>query len=168
MDGLVRMAETSALDQRVLGELRALLEDAFAGDFSDHDWQHALDGTHALAYEDGELVGHGSVVPRELVHDGRRLRTGYIEAMAVRADRRRRGHGAAVMTALEGMIRARYELGALAATDEAIGFYAGRGWIQWQGPTEPDGAGAVYVLAAAAGVDPAGTLAADWREGDAW
>src|SRR5436305_1008992 len=88
MDGLMRMAETSALDQHVLGELRALLEEAFAGEFSDHDWQHAVGGTHALAYEDGELVGHGSVVPRELVHDGRPLRTGYVEAMAVRADRR--------------------------------------------------------------------------------
>jgi len=166
--GLIRLAETRELEQHVLAELRVLLEEAFAGDFSEHDWQHALGGTHALAYEDDELVGHGSVVPRQLVHDGRPLRTGYVEGMAVRPDRRRRGHGAAVMSALEDVIRARYEVGALAATDEAVPFYRGRGWIRWTGPTDPDGEGAVYMLAAAEDVNPAGMLVADWREGELW
>jgi aminoglycoside 2'-N-acetyltransferase I len=142
--------------------------DAFAGDFSEHDWQHALGGVHALAYADGRLAGHGSVVQRTLTYNGRPLRTGYVEAMAVRADRRRQGYGAAIMDALEHVIRERFELGALAATDEALPFYAARGWIRWRGRTVPDGEGAVHVLPTTIPVDPGGVLACDWREGDLW
>ena len=35
---------------------------------------------HALASEGDRLVGHGSVVQRRLLHGGRALRTGYVEA----------------------------------------------------------------------------------------
>jgi aminoglycoside 2'-N-acetyltransferase I len=35
-----------------------------------------------------ELVGHGAVVMRRLLHDAQALRTGYVEGVAVRADRR--------------------------------------------------------------------------------
>ena len=30
---------------------RALLDDVFEGDMTDHDWEHALGGVHALAWE---------------------------------------------------------------------------------------------------------------------
>ena len=40
---------------------------------------------------------------RRLLHDGQALR--YVEAVAVRLDRRRRGHGDVVMEALECVIR---------------------------------------------------------------
>lgn len=53
----------------------------------------------------------------------------------MRADRRRRGHGGAMMDAVERVIRRAYELGALGAADEARNLYAGRGWKRWQGPT---------------------------------
>ena len=42
---------------------------------------------------------------RRLLHDGQALRNGYVEAVAVRLDRRRRGHGDVVMEALECVIR---------------------------------------------------------------
>ena len=53
----------------------------------------------------------------------------------MRADVRGQGYGSALMAALERVIRAAYDLGALGATDEAAQFYASRGWVRWGGPT---------------------------------
>ena len=156
----LRTAHTSDLDAAALRAARELLEGVFAGDFDEHDWEHALGGVHALVWEDGELVGHASVIQRRLLHGGRALRTGYVEGVGVRADRRRRGHGAAAMAALERVIRGAYdlgalgstdgaalmgalgrvirgayELGALGATDEATALYAAAGWRPWEGPS---------------------------------
>src|SRR4029450_11523074 len=61
------------------------------GRFDEHDWEHALGGVHVLAVEDGALVAHGSVVPRMLAAGELALRTGYVEGVATREDRRRRG-----------------------------------------------------------------------------
>ena len=60
---------------------------------------------HALVWEDGELVGHAALVQRRLLHGGRALRAGYVEGVGVRPDRQRRGHGAALMAALERVLR---------------------------------------------------------------
>ena len=35
---------------------------------TDHDWEHALGGVHALVWEGGELVGHASVIQRRLLY----------------------------------------------------------------------------------------------------
>src|SRR5258705_56916 len=94
------------------------------GGMTDHDWDHALGGVHALVWDQGELVGHASVLQRRLLHDRRSLRAGYVEGVAVRADRQGRGHGAAMMAALERVVLGAYDLGALSATDAAAGFYA--------------------------------------------
>jgi aminoglycoside 2'-N-acetyltransferase I len=174
----VRIAHTSDLNTATLEVARALLHDVFEGDFSDHDWEHALGGVHALAWEDGKLVGHASVIQRRLLNGGRALRTGYVEGVGVRADRRRRGYGRALIQALDPVIRGAYELGALAATDEALDFYTALGWEQWRGPTSaltPEGIsrtedadGAIYVLAVAIPLDLDGELTCDWRDGDVW
>jgi aminoglycoside 2'-N-acetyltransferase I len=174
----VRTAHTADLDAAVLAEARALLDEAFDGDFDDHDWEHSLGGMHALAWEDGELVGHAAVVERRLLHGGRALRTGYVEGVGVRADRRRRGHGHALMDALERVVRGAYELGALGATDAAARLYAARGWQRWEGRLSaltPEGIrrtedadGAVWVLAVSAPLDVGGELTCDWRDGDVW
>jgi aminoglycoside 2'-N-acetyltransferase I len=171
-------AHTSALDPAVLDAARALLEGVFAGEFEPEDWEHSLGGLHALVWEDGELVAHGAVIQRRLVHRGRALRTGYVEGVGVRADRRRRGHGAAVMTALGDVIRRAYDLGALGATDEAVPLYTGLSWRKWEGATyalTPDGVrrtadddAGVYVLPVAPGLDLRGDLTCDWRDGDVW
>ena len=83
---------------------------------------------HALAWDGDELVGHAAVVQRVLLHGGRALRTGYVEGVAVRADRRRRGHAGAMMEALERVVHAAYELGALGASD-AGGRALRRAWL---------------------------------------
>ena len=174
----VRAARTRKLSPRELHTIRVLLDDAFEGSFTDDDYEHCLGGTHALVWESGELIGHGAVVPRRLLHAGRELRTGYVEGVAVRADRRRCGHGAAVMGQLERVIQDTYELGALSATEAAAAFYEARGWQVWTGTASvvaPGGIertkeeeGSIYVLPVSVELVPAGDLACDWRAGDVW
>jgi aminoglycoside 2'-N-acetyltransferase I len=129
-------------------------------------------------WEDAELIGHASVVQRRLLHAGQALRTGYVEAVGVRADRRGHGYGAALMHALEGVVRGAYRLGALSTTEQAAAFYTGRGWTLWQGPSSAltptgitrteDDDGGIYVLPVAVPLDRTGELTCDWRDGDVW
>ena len=106
-------AHTADLDARTLVAARALVSAAF-GDLDERaQLGHALGGVHALVWEGDELVGHAAVVQRRLLHEDRALRAGYVEAVAVRADCRRRGHAGAMMGALERVIRGAYDLGAL-------------------------------------------------------
>ena len=173
----VRLAHTADLDAAALTAARALLYDVF-DDMTDDDWDHTLGGVHALVWEGAELVGHASVIQRRLLHGGRALRTGYVEGVAVRADRRGRGYGAAMMGSLETVVRGAYELGALAAAEAAAAFYAARGWMLWQGPSSaltPAGItptreddGCIYVLPVEVPLDPLGELTCDWRDGDLW
>jgi len=173
----VQLGHTSELGPATLASSRDLLYDVF-DDMTEADWEHALGGMHAVAWLDGDVVGHASVVQRRLLHGGRALRTGYVEGVAVRADLRGHGVGGALMDELERVIRSAYDVGGLGATDEAADFYAHRGWVRWAGPTfalTPDGVvrtrdedDAVYVLPVAALLDVTGPLTCDWREGDAW
>jgi aminoglycoside 2'-N-acetyltransferase I len=173
----VTLAHTADLDAATLRAGRALLYDVFE-DMTDGDWEHALGGIHALTWEGVDLIGHASVVQRRLIHAGRALRAGYVEGVAVRADRRERGLGGSMMTALEGVIRRAYDLGALGATDEAAHFYAGRGWQLWRGPTSaltPSGVrrtadddGAVFVFPLSIPLSLDDDLICDWRDGDTW
>lgn len=168
---------TWQVPEATLAVVRGLLDEAFDGDFGDEDWEHSLGGVHALAWDGDELIGHGAVVQRRLVHDGRALRAGYVEGVAVRADRRRQGVGGAVMAALEDVVRGAYPLGALSASEDALAFYAARGWQPWRGRTfamtpagverteeEDDG---ILVLTVVP-LDLAGDLTCDWRDGDLW
>src|SRR5215210_3365798 len=86
-------------------------------------------------WEDDELIAHASVVQRRLLHGGRALRTGYVEGVGVRADRRRRGHGRALMREVGRIVRAAYDVGGLGATDMAVPLYEVHGWRRWRGPT---------------------------------
>jgi aminoglycoside 2'-N-acetyltransferase I len=174
----VQTAHTAWLSPEELRGIRVLLDEAFDGDLTDDDYEHALGGMHALIWEGQELIGHGSVIMRRLLHGGRALRTGYVEGVAVRSDRRRRGHGAALMAALERVIQGAYEIGALASTSEAADFYAMLGWQRWTGTASvvaPGGIerteaeeGYIYVLPVSAQLTPQGDLACDWRGGDVW
>jgi aminoglycoside 2'-N-acetyltransferase I len=173
----VLTVHTADLDVATLGAARALLDGVF-DDMTDEDWEHALGGMHALVWEGGELIGHASVVQRRLLHGGRVLRCGYVEGVGVRADRRGRGHGSAMMDELERVLRRAYHLGALGATGEGADFYASRGWRRWEGSTsaltlegivatdEEDGS--IFVFPLGAPLDLSGELTCDWREGDLW
>jgi aminoglycoside 2'-N-acetyltransferase I len=173
----LRIVHTADLDAATLTAVRALLDEVF-DDLSDHDWEHTLGGMHALVWEDQALIGHASVVQRRMVHGTRALRTGYVEGVGVRADRRGQGHAAAMMAALERVIRGGYELGALSASAAGAGLYQARGWSRWHGPLSAltaagitpttDVRGAVYVLPVTVSLDLSSELTCDWREGDLW
>jgi aminoglycoside 2'-N-acetyltransferase I len=175
----VRIAHTADVEPGTLAAARALLDEVFAGELDDHDWEHALGGLHALAYEADELIGHASLVQRRLLHGGTAHRVGYVEGVGVQAAHRRRGVGAAVMAPLERAIRNAYAFGALGTTDEAVPFYTRRGWQRWRGTAHaltPDGPrrttdeeGAIYVLPnPATPLDLDAPLTCDWRDGDVW
>jgi aminoglycoside 2'-N-acetyltransferase I len=172
------VAHSSALDARTLATLRALLLEVFPGCFSEHDWEHALGGVHAILAEDGEPIGHAAVVQRRLLHEGRALRAGYVEGVGVRADRRGRRHGATLMEAVEQVVRGAYDLGALGASDAARSFYEARGWQRWRGMLSaltPDGVRRcegeqenLYAFACDAPLDVTAELTCDWRDGALW
>ncbi|MFG2736230.1 GNAT family N-acetyltransferase [Streptomyces harbinensis] len=178
-----QILHTAYLDPATRTELRALLDEAFDGEFTDEDWSHTLGGLHALIRAaDGRIIGHGAVIQRRLLHGGQTIRTGYLEGVAVRAGHRGHGHGAALLTVLEDIVRRAYDLGALGSSEDARAFYAARGWRQWQGPTSvltaegpaptADDDGGVYVLPvlppADLPLDLGGALSCDWRDGDVW
>ena len=178
-DGFViQVAHTADLDRSTLAQARRLLDLVFDGEMTDDDWEHALGGMHAIGWRDSTVVGHASVVQRRLIHGGRALRTGYVEAVGVDPVWQRHGLGGHMMTVLEGVIDAAYDIGALGATDEAVSLYEHRGWVKWRGPTSaltpagvvrtPDADDCIYVLPAGHSLDIDSELTCDWREGDVW
>ena len=143
MSDPLRTAHTFELDPATLGEIHALLDDAFDGAFSEEDWDHGLGGVHVLVRDGaGSLVAHGCVIQRRVLHKGRSYRVGYVESVGVRADRRRDGLGGRVMEVLERVIDRAYEVGALSASDDGAPLYVARDWQLWRGGIEalsPDG-----------------------------
>ena len=173
-----RLIHTADLDGETLHSAHQLLIDAFEGNYSEDDWEHTLGGMHALICDHGALIAHAAVVLRRLLHRGAQLRTGYVEGVAVREDRRGQGLGTALMDGIEQVIRGAYQLGALSPSDMARQLYLDRGWIQWKGPTSvlapngvhrtPEDDEAVFVLPVDVKVDPTADLVCDWRSGDVW
>jgi aminoglycoside 2'-N-acetyltransferase I len=176
----VRAVTTAELGAEGLAALRGMVFGAFGGRFDEHDWEHMLGGVHLLVEEDDGVVAHGAVVPRVLVAGGRELRTGYVEGVATRGDRRGRGLATLVMQEAGRVIERDYELGALADGTGIPGFYQRLGWETWQGPTfvagpegrvrtaEEDGNVLVLRTPATGALDPTASLTCDWRAGDVW
>jgi aminoglycoside 2'-N-acetyltransferase I len=173
----LRIVHTADLDSGMRFAIRGLMDAVFDG-VSDDTYENVLGGIHTLVIEDGDLIGHASVVQRRMLHGGLALRTGYIEGVAVRGDRRRRGHGDAMMAALERFVRSGYQVGALGASTAGSHLYTSRGWQLWRGPISamtrdgirrmPDEGGAIYVLPVSVPLDLSGELTCDWRPGSLW
>jgi aminoglycoside 2'-N-acetyltransferase I len=169
----LRTAHTADLAPAELRAARTLLEDAFDGDFRDEDWDHGLGGLHVLVHDERGLAAHGSVIQRRVLHAGRSLRVGYVEAVGVRADVRRTGLGGRVMAELERIIEGAHPLGALSASEDGAALYTARGWqlcaLAPNGVVRlPDEEGTTFVRPGAAlgPLDPAHDLVFDWRDGD--
>lgn len=178
----VRQHETTELTPDELGAIRAILDDAFGTDederFRDEDWEHALGGVHFLVEQDGVIVAHASVVERYLELDGRPVRTGYVEAVAVAPGQQGRGHGSLVMTHVGSWIRSNVDLGALGTGEHR--FYERLGWTTWRGPTAvrtaegsrrtPDEDGFIMVLPTptSPALDLDAPISCEWRPGDVW
>lgn len=172
------VAHTADLDPGTIAEARAMTFSAFGeDDFTEHDWEHGLGGLHAIVRDGDTIVGHAAVNQRHLLHEGRVLRAGYVESVAVHPDHRRRGIGHQVIEALEPVIERAYDLGGLYATDAGRPLYLSRGWVPWEGhlfaftpdgivPT-PDDEGGVLVFDTGA-LDLTADLTCDFRSGDLW
>lgn len=173
-----RLVHTADLESEARQRAYEMVNDAFAGEFTDTDWDHALGGMHALIWHRGAIIAHGAVVQRRLVYRGASLRCGYVEAVAVREDWRGQGLAIAILDACEQVIRGGYHLGALSSSDRGRRLYTLRGWLAWRGPTSvlapagmtrtPDDDGSVFVLPLGQSLDPTAALACDWRDGEVW
>ena len=182
MPPTLRRAATAELTPPELDALRAFLVAAFGDDpeeaFRDEDWGHTLGGTHVIATEGGAILAHAAVVERTIHVGDRPLRTGYVEAVATREDRRREGLGRAVMTEAAAIIRDGFELGMLGTGVQP--FYERLGWRVWRGPSAirtasglvptPDEDGYLMVLdtPSTPDLDPLAQIACEWRPGDSW
>ena len=151
---IIRQFTTQQASRSVLMEVRQLLSDAFAGDFSEEDWKHTLGGWHVILLENHEILSHAAVVPRALNVDDIRFRGGYVEGVATASARQGEGRGNKVMAEASALVRAKFEMGALSTARHR--FYERLGWERWRGPTllrhgartirEPAGEDGVMVL----------------------
>jgi aminoglycoside 2'-N-acetyltransferase I len=176
-DRRVQVAHTADLSRKDLAAARALIFEVF-DDATEDDWEHCLGGMHAIIRDGDEVVAHGSVIQRRLIYKERPLRAGYVEGVAVRASLRRHGLGGAVMSELERVIKAAYQLGGLGASDEGLAFYGARGWQRWTGMSyaltpkgifrTPDDDDSIFVLPVSESLDLTADLTCDFRHGEPW
>jgi aminoglycoside 2'-N-acetyltransferase I len=175
----IRTLPSAALTRQETRTLRRLFAEAWPDEeFREEDWANAVGGLHVVAEEDGRILSHASVVPRELRAVGRSLRTGYVEAMATWPELQRRGLGSRVLSVVNDHIASIYELGALDTGSPS--FYERSGWIRWRGPTsvrtdggdlptpEEDGNVMVLLTSATMDLDLDGPISCEWRPGDVW
>lgn len=133
--GLVlRVGRLADFGRGELEQARQLLDLAFDRTINDIDWKQELGGVHVLVWREDSLVGHASLTPGILVYRGQAIGTGYVDAVAVHPDCRRRGIGGCMMDVLEELIVSNFELGALAASNAGAAFYRKRHWLNWPGP----------------------------------
>lgn len=173
-----RLVHTADLDTEARQRVRQMVTDAFAGEFTESDWEHTLGGMHALICRHGAIIAHAAVIQRRLFYRGNALRCGYVEGVAVREDWRGKGLVSALLDAVEQVMRGAYQLGALNASARARKLYKTRGWLRWRGPTSvlaptgptrtPDDDGSIFVLPVGISLDISAELMCDWRSGDVW
>jgi aminoglycoside 2'-N-acetyltransferase I len=171
-------ATTGTLPSQQLDAFRTLLDTAFNGEFSEHDWAHALGGLHVWIAAPGRLVSHGALIERTLVCNDQRLCVGYVEAVATLPEARGQGYGTAIMRYLGDIIREQHRLGGLSTGKP--GFYERLGWERWVGPTfvdrpggrertsEDDGGVMILRTPRSPAIDVGGRIVCDWRPGDVW
>ena len=174
----VRTLSTTELSEPERRAVRAMLDVAFGGEFTDEDWSHCLGGRHVLAAIDGITVAHAAVVPRSMWLGGSELGAGYVEGVAVLPEVQGAGIGTMVMEDVGSLIQDRFVLGALSTGQHH--FYERLGWERWTGRTfvrvagelvrTPDDDDAIMVLrfGASQHVTLTGTIICDVRSGDVW
>jgi aminoglycoside 2'-N-acetyltransferase I len=174
----VAVRRTDDLTEIELILLWALVREAFGGELSQEDWDHARGGLHVVLSEGDQLISHAAVVPRTMLAGGRPLSAGYVEAVATRPRWQKQGHGNEVMRAVGTIIAADFEMGALSTGQPE--FYSRLGWEPWRGPTyaqTPTGRirtsaddGSVMIMRTVRTYDleTHTPLVCEWRSGKLW
>ena len=180
-DAVVRAVSsrsTAELTPSEATRIRALLDGAFEGRFTDALWGQAIGGVHFFVEEDGVPISHASVVPRRLAVRDREINTGYVEAVGTRHRDRGKGLARSVLTAARRHIADVYELGALHSVLPT--FYEHLGWERWRGPTfvrtdsglrrtrTDDGCIHIWRVAASPALDLDDPISCEWRPGFVW
>lgn len=129
----LQLLATTDLSAGLRRSIRAMLDEAFEGHFSDEDWAHALGGWHVVVTVDGAVVAHASAVVRVIDIGGRSFRSGYVEAVATAPKVQGAGYGSRAMNALAPVLRRDFDVGLLSTSRH--GFYERLGWERWRGPT---------------------------------
>lgn len=127
---------TAELTSRELAEIRALCDEAFGGEYSDDDFDHALGGVHVIAFDGDRMISHAALVPRDLTAGSALVRVGYVESVVTHPAWQGRGYGTAVMRRVGELIAVRFKLGVLSTGEHE--FYSRVGWESWEGPTFVD------------------------------
>ncbi|MEQ0575186.1 GNAT family N-acetyltransferase [Mycobacterium tuberculosis] len=163
-----RLVHTADLDSETRQDIRQMVTGAFAGDFTETDWEHTLGGMHALIWHHGAIIAHAAVIQRRLIYRGNALRCGYVEGVAVRADWRGQRLVSALLDAVEQVMRVPYQpgrppvpLSPRAPPPTSV--------LAPTGPVRtPDDDGTVFVLPIDISLDTSAELMCDWRAGDVW
>ena len=178
VERVVSSSSTAELTPPEATRIRALLDEAFEGRFTDALWRQALGGVHFFVKEDGVPISHASVVPRVLAVRDREINTGYVEAVGTRPRDRGKGLARSVLAAARRHIADTYELGALHSVLPT--FYEHLGWERWRGPTfvrtgsglmrtpTDDGCIHIWRVPAAAALDLDDPISCGWRPGFVW
>lgn len=176
----IRVVPSAALSTAEWSALTDLCVAAFDEPWDGY-WESIGPGVHVLAeHPERGIIAHAAIVDRLFYPAESVLCAGYVEAVAVVPDSQRRGLGTRVMEVINGMLDARYELGALGTGSQP--FYARLGWVVWQGTTwvrqldgrlerTPGEDGGIMVRitpTTPTGVDLTLPIAVDWRPGEAW
>lgn len=173
-----RVLTDAEIGDDLLARIRGVVFEAYAGDFSDDDWEHTRGGWRVVLFEADAPVSHAAVVPRVLQVGQQTLQTGYVEGVATTANRRRRGLGGLVTTRATSLVQTEFEMGALSTSSQS--FYQQFGWESWRGPAfvrdgaallrtadEDDGL-MVLRYGRSAGLDLGLPIVCERRSGDNW
>jgi aminoglycoside 2'-N-acetyltransferase I len=172
----IQIVRTGDLDDPRRNEILTLCRAAYREDLDGY-LENIGPGVHLLGRVEGTLVSHAMFVERWLqLHDGRLLRTGYVELVATAPAGQRRGYASALMRRVADEIHA-FDIGALSPTDERI--YARLGWQTWRGPllvrtgtsvvtSQDEGLMILRLPRTPADLSLDEPISIEWRPGEVW
>ncbi|MGX7059119.1 GNAT family N-acetyltransferase [Vagococcus humatus] len=124
---------TSDLSYEDIRAIETLMIGVYEGNFTLTDLDHALGGIHVLMYGNKQLVGHVSVVQRNMTVLDVPYRVGYVEALGVKKEYRKKGMGHQLMKTCKHIIKESYHFGVLSTPTNLHYFFQRLNWQPWLG-----------------------------------
>ena len=157
--------------------IRALLDAAFADDFSDADNDHANGGVRVIAIDGDQIIGHAALITRTITIAGTAYTVGYVEGVAVWPARQGQGIGRQIMRQITDMAARDFVISMLSTGE--YDFYKKFGWERFVAESYVDEHGTIMrtadedeglmVLTNLAHLNQPGVAwVCDWRTGDVW